>query len=71
MNISWADKTPVLVQMDENFSANPTTALTAKVVAAKEANVNKQVAHTVIGSLETKRQTGTAQAPGRGIDLRA
>jgi len=71
MNISHSNNSPILIQMDPQFSANATKVQIANGLAVKQAKVNKEVAETVISLLDTASQIGSSQPPRRGIDVKA
>lgn len=71
MNVSAIQNSPAMQQINAQLSGEVTRVNIANAVAAKQANVSKQVAQAAIQLLESAAQVGSAQTPSRGIDVRA
>ena len=71
MNISAIQNSPAMQQINAQLSGEVTRVNIANAVAAKQANVNKEVAQAAIQLIEAAAQVGSGQASSRGIDVRA
>jgi hypothetical protein len=71
MDIFRTDNKPILIRMDPDFSPNGTKAPIANSTAAKQTDVNSDVAQTAIDLPGSASQGGSGQVQGRGIDIRA
>jgi|688.fasta_scaffold26185_2 hypothetical protein len=71
MDSSAVSNTPAFRQIKSQLSGEVARTNIAYAVAAKQINVNKQVAQAALELLDTASQIGPSQTPGRGIDVKA
>jgi len=71
MNPSAVSSSPAMQLVNAQLAGEMTRVNIANAVAAKQANVNKEVSQAVIQLLETAVQATSGAVPSRGIDVKA